>query len=451
MPGPPANPVLGHLRRLAPREAAGQLRRWADVYGPIFRCRILHRPLVVVSGASLIREIVKQRPTEFRRAGTIEAVAEELGINGVFSAEGDDWRRQRRIVNAAFSRSKLTDTHAAVAMVADRLLRHWDDHLGQPHDVFPDLKCFTADVTTLFAFGFDLDSINNPAGLQRDVEVVFNGIARRLFSPLPYWRVLDLPRDRDMKRSLDNVRHTVQKILREGNPEGRDNLLRRMQQARDVEGSRRGLSETELFANVIAALFGGEDTTANTLGWILHFLATHPEAQEALRAEVDGVLGEADAVDTAEKAGALRLVTGAFIEALRLRPVTPVMFLAAAQDVQLAGYDIPAGTDLFLLLDYEARSKLHYDDPDRFDPTRWTGPKVNPASPSDSLFPFGGGPRICPGHGLAALEVQTLIGTLLRRYRIERAPNTPGPKQMISFTAGPDRVTVTLRRREAGG
>lgn len=446
LPGPPGHPVLGNLRELAPGDAVARMNAWADRHGPVYRCRILHRPVVVVAEPSLVREVLRQRPDKIRRISTMESVADELGLNGVFTAEGDDWRRQRRLVMSAFGRSKVADMQAMAAMVTDRLLTRWEQHLGTSYDVYPDLTRFTADVTTLAAFGFDLDSLRTPAQLQRCVTTVFEGLARRLYAPLPYWRVFERPADREMKRAIDSLRATVQAILREGDDSGPDNLLRRLQQARLAEGSRRGLSEQELFANVVAMLFAGEDTTANTLGWMIHYLATHPEVQDRMRQEIDEVLGDATRVEDPQAAAGLRYITAAFIETLRLRPVAPMMFLETNEDMRLGDHEIPAGTELITLLDHEARA-ARFTDPDAFVPERWMGPKVDPSRPADGLFPFGGGPRVCPGRGLAALEVQTLLGSLLRRFEVSPAPGAPPPKAVASFTWGPDRVVVTLAPR----
>lgn len=451
MPGPPGHPVLGHLRQFKLGAAVAHMKAWAEQHGPIYRCRLLHRPVVVVADPSLVREVLRQRPQKIRRMQAMESILDELGLNGVFSAEGDDWRRQRRLVMSAFGRSKLADMQAVIATVTDRLLTRWERRVGTPCDVYPDLARFTADVTTLVAFGYDLDSLRTPAELQAWVTSVFDGVAGRLYAPLPYWRIFEVARDREMKRAVASLRATVQAILsedgREGDPAGPDNLLRRLQQARLKEGSRRGLSEQELFANVMALLFAGEDTTANTLGWMIHYLATHPAVQERMRAEIDEVLGDATAVQTPEQAAALRTIDAAFIETLRLRPVAPILMLQANEALSLHGYEIPAGTELIALLDHQARSAERYADPEAFEPERWLGTTVDPSRPDDGLFPFGGGPRVCPGRGLAMLEVQTLLGSLLRRFEIGLAPGAPAPQTVVSFTWGPDRVEVVLRRR----
>ncbi len=447
MPGPPAHPVFGHLRQMQPEELADQLLAWSKRYGSVYRCRIFHRPVVVVADPALVREVLRSRPHKVRRLGTMEPILTEIGINGVFSAEGEDWRRQRRLVMSAFGRSKVADMQTMVATVTERLLTQWERNVGSRRDVLRDLTRFTADVTTLVAFGYDLDSLRTPAELQRAVDTVFDVIARRLYAPVPHWRWFKLPRDHEVDRALASLRSTVQEILQDEEPGGPDNLLRRLRQARLQEGSRRGLSEPELFANVMTLLFAGEDTTSNTLAWLLHFLADHPQVQERIRQEVDEVLGDETTVTDPEAAGRLRRLEAAFLETLRLRPVAPVMFLQTREPLSLGRYELPADTQMFVILGCGARSAERFTDPDAFVPERWLDDKIDLARPAEGLHPFGGGPRVCPGRGLALLEVQTLVGSLLRRYEVHRAPDAPPPKTVAHFTWGPDRVELILRPR----
>lgn len=446
MPGPPGHPVLGHAGHIRDHAIHDQLLAWREQYGPIYRCRIFHKPAVVVADPPLVRQVLRARPKTFRRLGTVEPVLDELGVNGVFSAEGDDWRRQRRLVMSAFGRSKLSNMQAMITMVTERLLGRLEQQVGRPFDIYPDLMRFTADVTTLVAFGYDLDSVRTPAPVQDAVTYSFSEVMRRLYLPVPYWRVFKLPRDRKLDEAIELLRTVVEEIIREGEPHGRDNLLRRMQQALREERSRRGLSEHELFSNVMTLLFAGEDTTANTLGWMVHLLAGHPLVQQRMRQQVDEVLDDAMVVAEPEDAAALRAIEAAFVETLRLRPVVPVMLLQTREPVTLAGYDVPAGVPVFTLLACRARDTGDVDDPDVFRPDRWES-KIDLSCPAEGLHPFGGGPRVCPGRGLALLEVQTLIGSLLRRFELHPVPGARAPRTIPSFTWGPDRIDVMLKVR----
>ena len=92
LPGPRALPVLGNLLQLNTGRMHTILSGWADEFGPLYRYRILNKNALVVSDAALINEVLRNRPEGFRRARRLQAIILELGVDGVFNAEGAEWR-----------------------------------------------------------------------------------------------------------------------------------------------------------------------------------------------------------------------------------------------------------------------------------------------------------------------------------------------------------------------
>ncbi len=97
----------------------------------------------------MIQRILVQRPGGFWRTRVMESVATEMRLKGVFAAEGDDWRRQRRIVAAALNRSRLEDFFPKLSVTAERLRKRWQAAAirEEPVDLCSDLMRFTVDVT----------------------------------------------------------------------------------------------------------------------------------------------------------------------------------------------------------------------------------------------------------------------------------------------------------------
>ncbi len=443
LPGPAGHPVLGNLRDLPVDSFVSTISRWAKRYGPVYRCRLLHRPLVVISDPAQIQDLLRRRPREVRRISDFERILGKFDVGGVFAAEGDDWRRQRRLVMSAFGASKASDMHGAIAKVSERLLSVWAKDAGRSRNVLPDLMRFTADVMTLVAFGYDLDSIEQPAELHEHVMTVFMGIARRVLAPLPYWKFIPSRRERAVGHAIRSLQATVGTILAGGDQAMEGTLLQRLREARLEDGTRRGMSDQELFSNVMAILFAGEDTTANTLAWVFYFMATVPGVQDRMREEADAVLGDSDHVRDHKQAQALHYTAAVFQESLRLHPVVPMLLLEGNEDLTVGEHCIPAGVAICAILKTAGMAPEHFADPTRFDPERWLEPKSN----DHGFRPFGAGPRMCPGRALAMLEAQTLIGTFLRRFVVEPAPGATEPREVMDFTAGPDRVDVRLRVR----
>ena len=127
------------------------------------------------------------RPEMFRRAADSDAILRELGINGVFNAEGEDWRSQRRLTVAALAQRNLRQLYPSVRTVAARLKKRWEGSAGQTLDIVDELKRFTVDVTMLIAFGHDVNTVEQSEDvIQRDLSSFFRrsiGASLRLSRP----------------------------------------------------------------------------------------------------------------------------------------------------------------------------------------------------------------------------------------------------------------------------
>jgi cytochrome P450 len=269
-----------------------------------------------------------------------------------------------------------------------------------------------------------------------------------VLAPFPYWRYVKLPSDRALDRALAAARGLIMPLIEEArsalvaDPQRRaapPSLMEAMLVAAS-EGAQR-LSDTEVLANVFTLLLAGEDTTANTLAWIVCFIAQDPALQRALQAEVDGVLGAEASLPSYEHMQQLPLLTAVVHETLRLKGPAPFIALSAARDVQLGDVDVPAGTPVFVLL-----RALALEAEDAFDPQRWLDAEAR-ARLARSSMPFGAGPRICPGRQLALLECALACSALLRRFDMSagRAP----VRERFDFAMEPEglRVTFSERRR----
>src|SRR5262249_49587085 len=148
LPGPRGLPLLGNLHQIDVASAHKTLARWADEFGPFYRLRIGLRNAVAVADPELIHEVLRDRPGRFRRIRIMQDAMLDVGIDGVFTAEGTDWRRQRKLAMHALNTEQLRGFFQRLDQVTERLQRRWQRTAaaGERVDAQRDLMRFTVDV-----------------------------------------------------------------------------------------------------------------------------------------------------------------------------------------------------------------------------------------------------------------------------------------------------------------
>jgi cytochrome P450/nitrite reductase/ring-hydroxylating ferredoxin subunit len=451
--GPRGWPLVGNTFQLSPSRAHQVFEGWAAEHGPLFVVRV-PGPVVVASSPELCAQILRARPETYRRASQIERVFEELGISGVFSVEGDAWRAQRRLAVEALAPRHLRGFYPTLRQVTERLSRRWERaaDAGQPVDMVEELKLFTVDVTTALTFGRDFNTIDQAGDdlIQRRLELLFPAFNRRILAPIPLWRFIRLPRDRRLDRTMVELRVWLEGLVAESRsrlaaePERPPaTFLEAMLAARDESGS--PFSDAVIFGNLITMLLAGEDTTAYTLAWAVHELCDHADGVAALGLEADAF---PDAVPGSfEEASRLPYAGAVANEAMRLRPVAPILLMEAIVDTTLGDLHVPAGTAVAVLSRPAARDAGSFARPEAFQPERWLDPPLPGPHDAGVHIPFGTGPRICPGRSLALLEMRVLLSMLYGRFDVIREGKAADVRERFAFTMHPTGLKVRLRRR----
>jgi len=281
LPGPPGWPLVGNSFQITRARVHQDVERWARQYGPLFRMQLGRRMQLVVSDHALLSGVMRDRPDGFQRSPLSRAVGAEMGLpQGVFVAEGDDWMRQRRMVMASFAPGHVRAYFPALLKVALRLRARWEKaaRASAPITLQADLMRFTVDAIAGLAFGREINTLESGEDvIQRHLDKVLPAIFRRAFSFFPYWRYVTLRADRELAHSVQVIRATILEFVALSRARLREdpalraqprNLLEAMILAADEPDS--GLGDEQVAGNVLTMLLAGEDTTANTLAWMIH-------------------------------------------------------------------------------------------------------------------------------------------------------------------------------------
>ena len=452
LPGPFAWPLVGNVLQLKPKQVHQDVETLCRRFGPLMRVWFGRRAVLVLANHETVQAVLRERPGLFRRPSVTSAVSAEIGgLPNVFNAEGAEWRNQRRMVMAGFAPKPIRAYFPALVNVALRLQKRWRtaSQAGQSIDLSPDLKRYTVDIIAGLALGQEVNTLE--AGdntIQQHLDCILPGIARRSLSIFPYWRYFKLPQDRQLERSSAALRVEVQTLITQARQRMRDdpsrrekptNLLEAMIAAADQPDS--GTNDDMVAGNVSTMLLAGEDTTANTIAWLLHLLHRNPATLQRAQEEVRRV-APACANFSLERIDDLVYLDAAVQEAMRLKPVGPFLPLEAVSDVQIEGVWVPQGGLVWCVLRHDSVSEIYFAEPTRFLPERW----LDPAAPKNLSTPFGAGPRTCPGRYLAILEIKIAVAMVLGSFELQsvQPPDGKEAREDMGFVMSPVGLRMQL-------
>ena len=439
-PGPKGAFLLGSAAELM-RDWPGFSTRCAREYGDVVFYRFLHVPICQVNHPDGIEQVLVRQASNFHKSKDYAALRFVLG-NGLLTNEGASWQAQRQLMQPAFRHENIAAYAGIMASSAEQFLARWKD--GEARDIHEDMTQLTLDVVTRSLFGARVSQDARSVGA--DISTVM----ARFFQQAALSFILPdgtpLPKG---PRLLRSKRRLDQKILaiiheRRSSPAPANDLLQILLDAQDEHGSR--MTDEQLRDEIMTLFLAGHETTANALSWTWYLLAQNPEAEGALAAELDAVLG--GAAPTLADLPRLPYAEMVTKESMRLYPPAWGIGRRAIRDFELNGYRIPAGTNVFLLQWVTHRDPRFFPDPERFDPERWRDDPIRRGRlPRFAYFPFGGGPRVCIGAGFAMMEATLLLAALAQRFQLSLLPNSR-VRPFFSITLRPKHgLKMLLHRR----
>ncbi|MFE7777940.1 cytochrome P450 [Streptomyces sp. NPDC057445] len=428
-------PGLGHVPRLL-RDPLGVLRS-LHAEGPVLRLDIGTMPVIVVTSADTVNEVLVRYARSFVKGRMFERVRPLAG-NGLASSDGPYHRRNRRLIQPMFYKERLAGYADVMREHAQILADAWSD--GQIIDANKVMGTYAIETLTATLFSTD---IGRPAvrSVREDLPVLHKYLLLRALAPkaldkLPIWRAFDRSAAR-MRAVFDQAIATT----RASGPEDRTDLLSLLLSARDDTGA--GLTDAEILDELTTMLFAGTETVASILAWALYHLGQHPDVEEELLREIDKVVG--DRAVTIADVPQLPSITRVLDEVIRLHGAVTTM-RRTTEEVTIGGYSIPAETEVLLSLYALHRNPDLYPDPDRFDPDRWL-PERTAARPREHVVPFGAGAHKCIGDKFAWMEATITLATILPRWQLRSVPGSKPPKEATAAVAHPTRVPMVIHRR----
>ncbi len=366
-----------------------------------------------------IKYVLQENNRNYWKGDLIGRVKPLIG-EGLFTSEGDFWRRQRRLAQPAFHRQRIDGFTTIITNAATQMLDEWEEpaRRGAPIDLMEHMSRVTLRIVGQALFGIDL--IGEAAPVGRAMLAALQFISDEVFHLFSIPLQVPTPRNQRFKRARAELDRVVLGIIEQRRRPGPDidDLLGMMMQASDAETGER-MSDRQLRDEVMTFILAGHETTAVTLAWACLLLSQNPDVATQLRQEVQA--GYTGAVPTLEDLARLPLTRRVIDETLRLYPPVAAISRETYAADNIGGYEIPAKSGVMMSPYVTHRHPKFWPDPERFDPERFT-PERCAARPRFAYFPFSGGPRLCIGNDFALLEAQLILAMLMRRYRVDDVP-----------------------------
>ncbi|MGW7024642.1 cytochrome P450, partial [Streptomyces decoyicus] len=429
----------------------------ARIHGPVFKRKFGDHETLFLASLDLVTELADESRFSKAKSVVLENVREFTG-DGLFTAYNDEpnWAKAHEVLMPAFALGSMRTYHPAMLKAVRRVTAAWDRRVadGTPVQVAEDMTRMTLDTIGLAGFGFDFESFS-----RGDTEHPFVEAMVRCLE----WSLTKISRDPDADHSAadaafrtdaDYLASVVDEVIAARTASGEsgdDDLLGLMLGARGQEDGAAGDGPALDLANirnqVITFLIAGHETTSGALSFALYYLLKDPLALRMVQREADELWGDqADPDPSFEDIGRLPFTRQVLNEALRLWPTAGAFFRQAREDTLLGGrYPLKAGEPVMVLTPMLHRDPAWGDNPELFDPSRFS-PEAEAARSPHAYKPFGTGERACIGRQFALHEATMLLALLAHRYRlIDHRDYQLRIKETL--TLKPDGFTLTLAAR----
>jgi cytochrome P450 len=408
-------PVLGHALQLwrGPIAFLESLRP----AGAVVRVDLGGWPLHVLTDPDLIHTVLVGEAQDYGRGRIFEKLRPLFG-NGIATTDGAFHRKQRRLMQPAFQRSRMSRYAELMCREADAMASSWS--AGTEIRVDREMRRFALSAVAGMIFSGD---VAQPAvrEVHRSFPIILEGMLVRTVMPKAFDR-LPIPLNRRFDAAATRLRAIIDEVIAEYGPEdrGRDDLISLLLASTDSETGET-MSAEQVRDELITILFGGTETASTTLSWIFHELARHPEVEKRVHAEVDEVVG--DRPVRPDDLAALTYTRSVFEESLRLH--SPLLFTRRTlTPVTLGGVAIPAGAEIAYSPYALHRDPALFRDPTTFDADRWSGTDPSRLPRLNSFIPFGAGQHKCIGDAFAVAEILSAVASVASRWRLTPAPSS---------------------------
>ncbi|TMS12635.1 Cholesterol 24-hydroxylase [Larimichthys crocea] len=349
-----------------------------------------------------------------------------LGNGLVTAQDHDQWYKQRRIMDPAFSslylRGLMGTFNERAEKLMDKLSEVADNKTeAHMHRLF---NCVTLDVIAKVAFGVDLDLMENTTPFPQAIELCLKGMVFHVRDSFFWLNPRNRPFMNKVREACSLLRTTgaqwihKRKVAMQNGEDVPKDILTQIIKTAGKEESMTQEDEEFMLDNFVTFFIAGQETTANQLAFCIMELARLPDVLEKVKKEVDEVIGMKQEISY-DELGQLVYLSQVLKETLRMYPTAPGTSRDVMEDIVIDGVHIPRGVNCVFSSYVNGRMEKFFKDPLTFDPDRF---HPDAPKPYYCYYPFALGPRSCLGQNFAQMEAKVVMAKLLQRFDFSLVP-----------------------------
>jgi cytochrome P450 len=415
-------PLIGQSLQ-AVKDPIAMLKDLSQQYGDVVRVRLGLKDYYLLQTPVAAKHVLQENARNYYKPGTAKLMKKVLG-NGLATSNGELWLTQRRLIQPAFHRHKLTHFFDILQSEISSLIVAWKSNRpDRPVDVSRDFMQLTLNNLTKAMFGTGVESSIDEIARVLQIMLDFSSANARALIKIP----LSIPvkSNRQFCKAEKQFEKMIygfierREIEQEKDPSiQHDDLLQLLITAHD-DVAQTTMTAKQLRDEITTIFMAGHETTSQTLSWIFYRLSSQPEIYQKVKAEVERLKSNIT-LDSLQQLDYTRAVIE---ETMRFYPPVWIIARKAAAVDFINGYYLPARATVLINVYGMHHNPGYWKNPEIFDPLHFCK-EAKESLPPFSFIPFGGGQRLCIGHHFAMMVMQTVVVRLIQEFRFSIPGNT---------------------------
>ncbi|XDD50404.1 cytochrome P450 [Leptospira sp. WS92.C1] len=406
--------ALRHLPKMR-RDIIGFFQDMKKKHGDVVLFGIRKTRIFMIQSPEDIRHILQENSANYQKSVFYIELKRILG-KGLLTSEGDFWKKQRRLIQPAFHRQRISEFTHTMAEETQNLFQEWQSKQKDGKlrvDLSEEMMRLTFAIVGKTLFRSDVKEYSEI--IAKNVEIAMQEVTKRLttiFPPPIHW---PLPGNKRLRNSVESMNQVIYELIDQRKKNPSNDLISMLLEIQDEETGEK-MSLEQVRDEAITLLLAGHETTANALTWAFHLLSNHPEVYSKLQEEARNVLG--DKTPGLEDIGFLSYSRMVLEESMRLYPPAWAVERCAIGHDTVGDYDVSPGTNVAICIYLIHRDPRYWKNPESFWPERFLE-ENSKDRPKYAYIPFGGGPRICIGNVFAMTEGILILSMIAGKYNLK--------------------------------